>query len=311
MSMSAAQSRQAVETPVLAMNGGPASSHSKHAALPTESKYTSKEACQGKEKENLKDIAGEGKKIESSHQMSQHDGESNVRRYRTAFTREQIGKLEKEFYRENYVSRPRRCELAAQLNLSESTIKVWFQNRRMKDKRQRMALAWPYADPQLAAYMLNAAAAAGVAGTYPYPGLAAAMPGLNYYAHLGLANLQRAPFHPYSTAVLPGGGGLHGRSEMIASRSPLTLRPDMTATPTSLTQCTLHAATVPGQIGVASDICGCHIFPAYSGLPPVTATSGTSLPRPLSITTTREPGSLFQPYATSPTVSKLEMDQSS
>ncbi|NWT12538.1 VENT1 protein, partial [Vireo altiloquus] len=58
------------------------------------------------------------------------------RRARTAFTSEQVCRLEKTFQRQKYLGATERRKLAAALQLSEIQIKTWFQNRRMKLKRQ-------------------------------------------------------------------------------------------------------------------------------------------------------------------------------
>lgn len=59
------------------------------------------------------------------------------KRSRTSFTPMQLERLEEEFSMDMYVVGLKRMKLANELSLTERQVKVWFQNRRMKYKRER------------------------------------------------------------------------------------------------------------------------------------------------------------------------------
>lgn len=65
------------------------------------------------------------------------NGVKKQKRNRTAFTSHQMMELEQEYSRTRYLDRNRRIELSEILNLNQRTIKIWFQNRRMKEKKDR------------------------------------------------------------------------------------------------------------------------------------------------------------------------------
>ncbi|XP_069095876.1 homeobox protein vent1-like [Pleurodeles waltl] len=127
-----------------------------------------------------------------------------ARRIRTAFSSEQINSLEKTFKRQKYLSAQERRRLAAKLQLSEVQLKTWFQNRRMKLKRQLQDMqpdpyatapfynAVPYGQPAYAPFFQYASA-----GQLPLAHAAAGM------AYTSMVPSSLYPMDPYKTYAQP------------------------------------------------------------------------------------------------------------
>ena len=82
------------------------------------------------------DAEGSGGRRRRGGSNSGNSTGGKPRRARTAFTYEQLVSLENKFKQTRYLSVCERLNLALALNLTETQVKIWFQNRRTKWKKQ-------------------------------------------------------------------------------------------------------------------------------------------------------------------------------
>ncbi|XP_034944194.1 homeobox protein Hmx-like [Chelonus insularis] len=85
-------------------------------------------------------IAEDGNVVTSSKTelRKNQSGKRTKRKPRVLFSQAQVYELEQRFKQQRYLSAPEREVLASTLKLTSTQVKIWFQNRRYKNKRARI-----------------------------------------------------------------------------------------------------------------------------------------------------------------------------
>ncbi|XP_064458107.1 homeobox protein B-H2-like [Ornithodoros turicata] len=174
------------------------------------------------------------------------------RKARTAFTDHQLQTLEKSFERQKYLSVQDRMELAAKLNLTDTQVKTWYQNRRTKWKRQTavglelLAEAGNYAAVQrmlqsspywLSSYsgVASQSSLGAMAALDLYYRQAALQKPMAYRLYPGVPGVPPIPTQATATNGLPGPNGSAGSLSLpvVNSSTPPTLTTSASGSPTA------------------------------------------------------------------------------